>query len=280
VIDPASIPRGFAIVSDDGARTLIADGRHAERILALGLQRPEAWPAPGGDAPAGAGRGATAVLPLGPRGSLRLKQLRRGGCLGSLWGQRFAGPGRLLRNLTLPVEAALRGIDTPSPVALLVAVAGPGLYRGWLAVENVPDATDLLAALRSAAPPSSAELACAMRAVRRMHDRGLEHRDLNLGNVLLRRGGPPGALVIDLDAARLRAGPLGFRARQRALRRLERSHVKAGLDPSRADDYYALYAGDDADLSARLQRGRRAGRAWIHLHGLAWPGTREDRRSR
>jgi hypothetical protein len=107
-----------------------------------------------------------------------------------------------------------------------------------------------------------------------MHDAGVDHRDLNLGNLLLRASAAGvEAFIVDLDAARLCAGPLPFAARQRALRRLERSLVKIGDgDPgeqSRARLYEA-YAGDDAGLAQRLGRGRRVGRMWIHLHALSW----------
>jgi hypothetical protein len=69
-------------------------------------------------------------------------------------------------------------------------------------------------------------------------------------------------------------GPLEFAPRQRALRRLERSYSKV-LAPERprpeiVDGIYRLYAGDDSELAARLERGRRAGRGWIFLHRLGW----------
>ena len=48
--------------------------------------------------------------------------------------------------------------------------------------------------------------------------------------------------MIDLDGARLHPGPLGFRARQRALRRLERSYVKScHPDRARVDLRDAIY---------------------------------------
>ena len=107
-----------------------------------------------------------------------------------------------------------------------------------------------------------------------MHDRGLAHRDLNLGNLLIRRGTAPQAFVIDLDRARLHVGPLGFHPRQRALRRLERSYVKSCVAGSVSEDVrnsiYTLYAADDRGLAARLEQGRYAGRAWISLHRLGW----------
>ena len=113
--------------------------------------------------------------------------------------------------------------------------------------------------------------------VRRMHDAGLHHRDLNLGNLLLRRSasGEWEAFVVDLDRAALRPGSLPFGARLRALRRLERSYVKhfgrqgpLGADGGRV--WYGLYAGDDETLARRLEACRRVGKVWLAIHRLGW----------
>ena len=70
-------------------------------------------------------------------------------------------------------------------MALLLQAGPPGLYQAWLAVEEVPGAVDLLSRLDPTPPPAPDEIAAAISVVRRMHDAGLEHRDLNLGNLLL-----------------------------------------------------------------------------------------------
>jgi tRNA A-37 threonylcarbamoyl transferase component Bud32 len=161
-------------------------------------------------------------------------------------------------------------------VALLLLEGPRGLFQGWLGLEDVAGSTDLATRFASESPPTSAELGAALRAVRRMHDAGVEHRDLNLGNLLVGEAGADGprAFVIDLDRARCHAAALPFAARQAALRRLERSYVKSG-PPGHArdeirDGLYSLYAGDDARLASRLAKGRRVGRGWIRVHRLGW----------
>jgi hypothetical protein len=113
-----------------------------------------------------------------------------------------------------------------------------------------------------------------MAAVRRMHDLGIDHRDLNAGNLLVRGAGAGAeAFVVDLDRARLSPEPLAFALRRRTLRRLERSWVKLhGAAPGdRTPDWiYEAYAGEDRTLGERLARGRRVGRWLIHLHRIAW----------
>jgi 3-deoxy-D-manno-octulosonic acid kinase len=272
VTGAGEVPEGF-VASTHAGLTFVTDRRHTEALVRAGLDDPAGWDRRLTEAHGG--RGATACLELPPAGAARLKRLRRGGLTAALWRDRFAGARRALDNLRVPIEAARRGVATPAPLALLLDRRGPGV-RAWLAVEEL-QATDLRACFTAGRPPSAEELARVLGLVRRMHDRGLEHRDLNLGNLLIRRDGDPQAWVIDLDGARLHPGPLPFGARQRALRRLERSYVKT-CHPQPASDavrqaIYADYAGDDGELAGRLNRGRRAGRVWIGLHRLGWPSA-------
>jgi len=258
---------------------LVSDARCTDALIRAGLDDPSGWRrrlAGVGGRRQPEGRGATARVELTPACVARIKQLRRGGWLAPLWRDRFAGTGRVLDNLRLPIEAARSGIATPAPIGLLIERGRPGLVRAWLAVEQIDDAIDLRACFRSGRPPESGELDAVLSLVRTMHERGLEHRDLNLGNLLLRRGGEPTVWVVDLDGARLHGGPLPFVARQRALRRLERSYVKTCHPRPAAESVrrsiYASYAGGDRELERRLARGRRAGRIWIRLHKLGWHG--------
>jgi hypothetical protein len=271
VIPAQRVPPGFDAVAVP-AGLLVARRQQLEALRRAGLDDPSGWERRLGGPSRRAGRGATARLEL-PDGFVAvLKKMRRGGALAPLWRDRFPGRRRLLHNLEIPVEAAERGIATPSPAALLLVPGPRGLYRGWLALEQVAGAADLLARLASPPPPTHEELEVVMSLVRRMHDRGLEHRDLNLGNLLLRAGHDrrAEAFVIDLDGARLHAGPVGFRVRQRALRRIERSFVKQFGRRTDEPAWYELYAGADAALRERLERGRALGRLWLFLHRLGW----------
>jgi hypothetical protein len=223
----------------------------------------------------GAGRGATARVEIAGAGGVILKKMRRGGLLAGLWRERFLGARRLVANLAIPVEAIRRGVRTPAPVALLVT-GGGALLEAWLAVEEVAGGRDLPALLRRGVPPEGA-LASAMAAVRRMHDAGLHHRDLNLGNVLVRER-PPGrweGFVLDLDRAVLRSGPVPSRLRALSLLRLERSYVKlfgsrGPLGEAGRDAWYELYAGGDPLRPPPGRAARRLGRLAIALHRLGW----------
>jgi len=205
-----------------------------------------------------------------------LKRMRRGGFLRFVWRDRFSGARRLLANLTTPVEARRRGIPTAAPVALLLRRGPPGFYRAWMALEEIEGASDLRARFSTVPPAAVTEMSAVLACVRRMHDAGIEHRDLNVGNLLIRAGERvPEVFVVDLDRVVLHDGPVSFRRRQSALRRLERSWVKTFGDagPAGAPDaasWYSWYAGDDEEVARRLRAGRTAGRAWLAFHRMGW----------
>ena len=271
----AAPPEGFRGVTR-GRAFFVARAAEIETVREAGLDQPEGWDRWTGARGTGAGRGATATLDLPGGLRLRLKQLRRGGALAALWRERFSGSRRLLDNLRIPLEAAARGVATPLPVVLLVVQGPPGLFRGWLGTEEVEGVTDLASLFRAGQTTEPDELESAMNVVRQMHDVGLDHRDLNLGNLLLQRAdnAAPRTWVCDLDGARLLDDPLGFEARQRALRRLERSYVKVCAPGAASDEIrdglYRLYAEGDPRLAERLEQGRPAGRGRILLHRLGW----------
>lgn len=246
-----------AIDLGEGRRLLVIADRRAA-VLAAGLSHPDAWETPlsGG----GSGRGAAGSLVLPDGGEVVLKRMRRGGRLASLWRDRFPGRARLERNVRVACEAVERGAPTPRVVALLTAEGPRGLFRGWLASERVEGAADLAALLRSGRA-GKADVRAALSAARALHDAGIEHVDLNLGNLLVRPGrtGPEG-FVVDLDRARVWRSALPSRVRRAALRRLERSHAKLfgtpapfGGDRSMWDE---LYAGGDTVLGRSLAAGR------------------------
>lgn len=262
----AAAPEGF--VSRRGTRSLlVAEPGRIEALVAAGLDDPLRWERLLREGAAASGRGRSAVL-RAAGGALRLKRMRRGGWGAALWRDRFPGTRRLYDNLRVAREARRRGVATPAVVALLAVEGPPGLHRAWLAVEEIEGALDVAARAAAGRAPDREQWEVLTAAVRRMHDLGVEHRDLNVGNLLLRGGR---AFVIDLDAARLHDGALGFAARQRALRRIERSWVKqrraTGADPV-PDWIYETYAAADRELGRRLHRGRRGGRLRLQLHQL------------
>lgn len=270
------VPGGF-VRERAGSLTLLVRESLLHAVRRAGLGDPRRWDDVLEGADAGAGRGPTGRLSLPTGLRIVVKKMRRGGWLGSLWKDRFLGTGRPLSNLALPAEVARRGIPTAAPVALLLRGGPPGFFEAWLAFEEVTGASDLFSRLSERPSPAPAELAAVMGLVRRIHDLGLEHHDLNLGNLLVRKRSSSAyeCFVVDLDRVILRDGPVPFRARQSALRRIERSYLKrfgleGPLGSQGSDLWYSLYAATDSALARRLTSGRRAGRVWLLLHRLGW----------
>lgn len=267
------LPNGWDQIQE-GATTLIAEREWLEPLRRMGLHRGATRVGLGFTKSTGVGRGGTAVVDVDGR-QLRIKQLRRGGLLRGLWCDRFLGRQRLLDNLRLPHAAIERGVATAAAHALLIVEGPRGLFQGWLALEEIDRTVTLGDRLADNGPVAEEELAAAMAAIRRMHDAGIEHRDLNLGNVLIRRPEASGwfGYVIDLDRARLHSAPLGLALRRRSLRRLERSYVKrfGSGGPLATSDWTALrrlYAQGDRRLAEQLVQGRRLDRLGIAVHRL------------
>lgn len=272
-------PPGF-VARPDGASMLYVDARVESAVLARGLAAVPGWLAALLEGARASGRAATTVVEGAGGTRWRLKSMRRGGALAVLWHDRYPSAARLVATLTATAVARERGVPTPAAVAMLVA-RGPGfLARGFMASEEIEESEDLARrVLRGAV--TRADLTATMTAVRAMHDRGVVHPDLNLGNVMLRRSthDRPEASFVDFDRAWFLDGPASFGLRQAAIRRLERSCAKltgrpGALEPGSEDLWYTLYAGDDRALAARLDRGRGTGRLALRLHRIGWRRNR------
>ena len=213
-------PEGFRR-RDTARGSLFAAAGDEEEILRWGLDRGEAWEVLLATGDADTGRGASAVLPRSPGPAWRVKRMRRGGLTARLWRDRYPTAGRLVAMLAASGEARRRGIATPRAVALLVE-RDPVLFSAFLATEEIENAEDLARRARRGAMTEH-DVAETKRAVARMHDAGIDHPDLNLGNILV---SPEGVHIVDLDRVRFADGPLPASDRERALRRLARSCAK------------------------------------------------------
>jgi len=173
------------------------------------------------------GRGG-AVRVTTPEGAVVIRRFRRGGAMRWLRDRYFGWRPRPFRELSLLVRCRRRGLTVPEPVAALVERRLLG-YRGLLVTREIDGATPLSDLVDRGVDYDLAALLGA--GFREAHDAGLDHPDLNLGNVLvLDRGYGPRLALVDLDRARLHRGSLGKRARSRNVRRFRRSAKK--LDPA------------------------------------------------
>jgi 3-deoxy-D-manno-octulosonic acid kinase len=195
--------------------------------------------------------------------------LRHGGLLGGLLGDRYLGPGRVVRELTVTAGLRAAGAPVPNPVLAHAERLRFG-FRLALATVYEAHAIDALEFLRSAPEPQRIEAAAAAAgsAVRRFHDAGGHHPDLHVKNLLLRESDAgPKVIVIDLDRGQL-AAPPSARKRAAEMGRLWRSlwkrQVAEQVGPRGAAAFLSAYCGRDHALRealiARLPAERRRAR--------------------
>ncbi len=258
----------------DGPARLLVTPELEEAVRGAGLLAPDALERAFGGPAAGRGRGPTALLELGAGRRVLLRRLRHGGLLGPLLGDIFWGTTRC--EAELRVTAALRAAGAPVPRPALVLTRrrlGP-LHVGALGTLFEEGSLDGLAFLESGPDARALQRAAfaAGCAVRRFHDAGGSHADLQVKNLLFREEADrTECLVIDLDRAE-RRDEIGPEERMAQLMRLYRSLRKRGMlarvGARGLARFFAGYCGDDRKLrrALRAQLPRELRR--IALHSL------------
>lgn len=280
-------PEGYDHLElDDGRTVALVATEWRERFLGLKLGDSGAlfrdveiqgW-ATGGRAP-------HAIVRV-DRASWVVKSYRRGGWVGR-WNQDlYLGSSRFVREMDVCTLALRSEVPTVAPVALVLRRERLGC-RAWLVTPFVDDSftfQDLLTDPRAAVGTDDVSTRslrqlgrAAGMAVRRMHDVGIDHRDLNLGNLLVLRSSLEGesadVRILDWDRARILDGRAPFGSQN--LLRLLRSALKQDADSrllavSLCAFLRGYFPGDVAGLR-RLRAYHRKNRFMaIGLHRLFW----------
>lgn len=180
------------------------------------------------------GRERLCLLHLGSGETALVRRYRHGGLFRKFTGDIFfTWPPRPFRELAVTLEARRRGVPTVEALGAWVERVGGPFYRGWFITGELKGALDLWDALRGelfSASERKILLEAAARSVRRMHQKGVYHEDLNLKNIVVRREDDRiVGYIIDLDKAKLFSGEISAGRSGRNLGRLLRSVRK--LDP-------------------------------------------------
>ena len=282
----SDIPQGYIRLRPTPGLTLVLRENLEDAVNSQGL---DSFPEPGRAAVAGipaSGRAPVRRVTVDHGPPLILKHYRRGGLLGRLRGDRYGSNSRAWSELRVCAEAARAGLPVPPIEIFWIQRMGAFSYRFAAATREIAGAEDLFRALHRLAGDEPARrrlLGRVAAVIRAMHDAGIDHPDLNLGNILLARGeGWGGVHLIDFDKATRQDGPLAADDRHHALNRLYRSLVKLSLPGEPAisaeekSHFISTYFGDDTDRSAALRR--QCSRS-LTFHRLWWrispPGPRE-----
>jgi 3-deoxy-D-manno-octulosonic acid kinase len=174
------------------------------------------------------GRGEAYGVTLGAVPAV-VRHARHGGLLAPLLGDVFLGAPRFHREAALARRLADGGVRTPAVLAGVRYRAGP-LHRADVATAQVAG-VDMVELFYGERPPGgearAAALAAVGRLVRRLHDLGYVHPDLQLRNLLVttRKGRGSDAWLLDVDTCRpMRSN--GDAERARNLERFYRSWAK------------------------------------------------------
>ena len=204
---------------------------------------PEHWLSRGELEGVAHGRGAAHLIHTGGERYV-LRHYRRGGLIAHLSSDRYVWRGawatRPYAEWQLLYHLAHAGLPVPAPIAARYRRAG-FTYSGDLITQRVMDADSLAARLSQGVVPMLNWIAIG-RCIRRFHDCGVCHADLNAHNVLLGEG--DAVYLIDFDRGRLRKPGLWCDANLVRLRRsLEK--VTYGLPAERFTeaDWHGLLDG-------------------------------------
>ena len=198
-----------------------------------------------GEAP---GRGSSLFLQATPTQQWVLRPYRRGGLVAKLSEKRYwwAGAERTRAFQELRLTAALfeKGLPVPAPVACCVTRYGM-TYEAALLTVRIPGAR-ALASLLANGEADNALLRQVGTMIKRFHEAGLDHVDLNARNILIDPSATP--WLIDLDRCRLRE-PSKWQSNN--LKRLSRSVAKFSAPDRVATVMDCIHAGYHQDYAPR-----------------------------
>lgn len=214
------------------------------------------------------GRSRVHALDLGDGRRGILKESRRGGLLRGLLGNLYLGDARFVEEIRVTAAAGMRGIRVASIVASVTRPAALGFCRHHYIVLEMKG-RDLRSVLEGESPGTRDLFPKVADALRGLHDAGICHADLNLGNIIVGDAFRIG--FVDLDTSRM-VERIGFPERVRNLIRLYRSALKMDLVPSvpeRARFLRAYFEQDREALRGAWIAFRRATPRLL-LHRLLW----------
>lgn len=258
------LPPGFSWVSGPGFKA-VAREEWIPYLERRGLFRPSRFFVP---LETHKSRGKGGLL-LVDGEALVIRPNRHGGALGRFLGDVYLDPNRPHRELILLWRLGNLGIPTLDPIASVTEQKTP-FCKGFLITKFLQGAVDLRQFLAQEGRPRQrmAVICKAAETIRRLHDLGVFHADLQLENLLVKG---EEVYIIDLDRSWQRV-PLSPSLRLKNLLRLLRSAEKAqkgGKIPLSTREilaFWRAYSRGEAPLLRELKKRLR----FFALRRLFW----------
>jgi len=249
MIRTKDIPPSYSLITRDKTCIVLKDD-WKEILLKAGIGNPESFlKRTGAGSDDYYGRSALRIidLPESAQGRAVIRHYQRGGKVQNFVKDIYWGRSRPLQELWIGHRAMAEGIPTAEILAACHTTIFWKLHRGDLISKEIEHGKDLATYLAALSQPLSAKnmlqkretIAIVGTLIRKMHDVGIFHGDLNLKNIVLqfRTDGNIRCYIIDFDKSSFLA-PLPEKMRVRNLLRLNRSAEKfknQGLPITRSD---------------------------------------------
>jgi tRNA A-37 threonylcarbamoyl transferase component Bud32 len=216
--------------------------------LSMDVFQPAYWQQRNAVTGTATGRGTTWFVRDGER-ELVLRHYRRGGLFGKLIKDSYLGwqPAwsRAMREFSLLHRMHHDGLPVPMPVAAHRAGRAFG-YGADILIERIPNARSLMDLILASSLPDTHWRAIGTT-IRRFHDAGIDHTDLNIHNILLDNSGK--VWLIDFDKCAVRGDGEWKQSNLARLRRsLKKEAARHGKAISTEADWDGLLTGYSSGL--------------------------------
>ncbi|MBW1678861.1 MAG: hypothetical protein JRJ08_01750 [Deltaproteobacteria bacterium] len=284
MIRKKDVPPSYNIIKKNKTVIVLRDDCK-ETLLKMGIDGPEFFLAHSSEkSDEYYGRGALKTLALPEPGKERvvIRHYRRGGKVQKFITDLYWGSSRPLRELWVGYQAMEKGIPTAEILAVCHTQVFWKFHRGDLVSREIMNGKDLANYLKGLPQPLSKENILQKRKVietvgnlvRKLHDGGIFHGDLNLKNIILQISRPRTikGYIIDFDKSFIKS-TLSENMRIRNLLRLNRSAEKfkrEGLPLTRSDTLRFLlsYYQNPFDFKTLLKDLNRRYERHLRFHCL------------
>lgn len=225
------------------------------------------------------GRTPHPSVPLQAGMRMVVRKYSHGGLLRFLNRDLFLLGARSFEELSLTEEIRSSGIPTIQPIGAIHQTAVYPFYRAYLLSLEIPHAKNLIQYFEENGPNLSRENLLRKRKtiqeagllLRRFHQAGFFHNDLQLKNLLVVEDQ---VLLIDFDRSYHKT-KLSVREKTKNLLRLNRSVEKwkhFGLPISRTDRwrFFLAYAGEDHRIRKAIRKALRTYSINLFFHRMGW----------